>query len=317
MSGPPPLPGEVVADALSGERTPLAQEWALYWRASLIWSFLLGATLALGVRQNQWAAAGVVLFVALSMYPFFLLARWAFRRNVFLLIFYSIVIGLAPMVALLVAHIFLALGRLIAAQKQFWFKLMAALLIYGIAVAYVMVVPRLVSGAATAEEQAVDTNVYEEESSVVPVEDSEAEAVPEPVQETPVVPAPVESSPLPAPVVPAPVIAPTPPEVAPVPAPVPEPAAVPAPVAPPPARKPKPELSNAERERLEKDIAVARTMLRTTGVIKRGGEYMALVNDQVLGKGDMIPVEFKGKTYTFVIAEIDAKNVSFEPVIDQ
>lgn len=58
-------------------------------------------------------------------------------------------------------------------------------------------------------------------------------------------------------------------------------------------------------------------MLRTTGVIKRGGEYMALVNDQVLGKGDMIPVEFKGKTYTFVIAEIDAKNVSFEPVIDQ
>jgi len=86
---------------------------------------------------------------------------------------------------------------------------------------------------------------------------------------------------------------------------------------PPPPRKPKVELSEKERLKLEAEIAEARTMLRTTGVIKKGGEYRALVNDQVLGKGDMIPVNLKGKTYTFIIAEIDAKNVSFEPVIEQ
>ena len=311
MSGPPPLPGEAVADALSGQRSALAEEWALYWRGSLIWSFLLGATLALGVPQNQWAAAGIVLFMAFGLYPLFLLIRWAFKHNMFMAVVCGVLFGMSPVLALLVAHIFLALSKLITAQKQFWFKLLAALLIYGLAVGYVMVVPRLASDAATVGEQAVDTNEYSDESSVAPEEEPAPVAAPAPVQETPV--APVEALPLPAPVVSAPVIEPMPP----VAAPLPEPVAAPAPVAAQPARKPKPELSAADRNKLENDIAAARMMLRTTGVIKRGGEYMALVNDQVLGKGDMIPVVVKGKTYTFVIAEIDAKNVSFEPVIDQ
>ncbi|HPG00981.1 MAG TPA: hypothetical protein PLE77_13040 [Kiritimatiellia bacterium] len=338
MSGPPPLPVAFAADENSGQTGLLAREWAVYWRGSLIWSFLLGATLALGVPKDQWAAAGIVLFTAFFMYPFFLLTRWVFRRGAGLFILYNVLIGATPLFTLAVGYIFLGLARLVAADKQFWHKLVAALVVYAISVTYVMVVPQL-AAESTAVEESVDTNEYVEEGAALPVTTVETGAMPDavseplPTESEPVAPvastpspalAPFETEVLPSAAEPTPVVSPAAkpppakvatPEVAT--APAPSPAAVPVPVAPQPVKKPKRELSSSERERMEKDIATARTMLRTTGVIKRGGEYRALVNDQVLGKGDMIPVEVKGKTYTFVIAEIDAKNVSFEPVIDQ
>ena len=317
MSGPPPLPGEQTQREPDSRRTGLAQEWALYWRGSLIWSFLLGASLVFGVPENRWAAAGLMLFMAFVMYPFFLLARWAFGRNVFLAVAYGLLLGMSPILAMVVCYIFIGLAKLVDARKQFGVKFGVALLIYGLAVSYATFVPATGSGEADSAAEG-DTNTVlvgdaGPTSTVLPAsfETPVTEPAPEAVsaENSMPVPAPASGPGSPAPAV---VV-----EQAPAPAP-------PAPVVlerepepPPPPRKPKVELSEKERLKLEAEITEARTMLRTTGVIKRGGEYRALVNDQVLGKGDMIPVNLKGKTYTFIIAEIDAKNVSFEPVIEQ
>jgi len=313
VSGPPPLPGEQTQREPGSQGTGLAQEWALYWRGSLIWSFLLGASLVFGVPENRWAAAGLMLFMAFVMYPFFLLARWAFGRSVFLAVAYGLLLGMSPVFAMVVCYIFIGLAKLVDARKRFGVKFGVALLIYGLAVSYASFVPKE-DGGAVDEVPPSETNAASGDSLSsgstaplasfeTPIQEPEAGSPPMPEPETvepaPAAPAPVPVEPAPAAPAPVPVV----PEKAPEP--------------PPRPIRPKVELSEKERVKFEAEIAEARTMLRTTGVIKRGGEYRALVNDQVLGKGDMIPVNLKGKTYTFVIAEIDAKNVSFEPVIEQ
>lgn len=68
-------------------------------------------------------------------------------------------------------------------------------------------------------------------------------------------------------------------------------------------------------EEEKKQWAEARGLLKTTGIMRSGEDYVALVNDQLLRKNDVVTVSVKGKAFRFRIRAITTDNVDFEPLL--
>lgn len=82
-------------------------------------------------------------------------------------------------------------------------------------------------------------------------------------------------------------------------------------VKPPPEPKPTPA---QEPEPLTPDWEIARSMLKVSGTMKVGPQNAAIVNDNILRKGETISVEYRQKVYHFRVSAIEGNRVDFEPV---
>lgn len=59
----------------------------------------------------------------------------------------------------------------------------------------------------------------------------------------------------------------------------------------------------------------ARGLLKTTGILKSGDAYVALVNDSLLHVNETITVSIKGKAFKFLVTTITVDQVDFEPIL--
>ncbi|MBN2563988.1 MAG: hypothetical protein JXQ75_23985 [Phycisphaerae bacterium] len=91
-------------------------------------------------------------------------------------------------------------------------------------------------------------------------------------------------------------------------------AARPAPAAPPPAAvRPEPPRPGAST-RSSEDWAGARQQVQVTGVLQGKSGRMALIGDNVYHAGDTVSVTYKGRTYTFTVAEIQQHDAVLVPM---
>lgn len=60
----------------------------------------------------------------------------------------------------------------------------------------------------------------------------------------------------------------------------------------------------------------ARAMLKNSGVMKSGNQYVAIINDKLVRKGDVVAVTYKGRVYEFLVKSIDTRNIEYEPILD-
>lgn len=77
---------------------------------------------------------------------------------------------------------------------------------------------------------------------------------------------------------------------------------------PPPA--PPPLTPEEEKQWLE-----AKALLKTTGIMRSGDAYVAIVNGQLVRVGDTVAVNIKNKPFKFTIAEITVDEVKFDRVL--
>lgn len=66
------------------------------------------------------------------------------------------------------------------------------------------------------------------------------------------------------------------------------------------------ELSTAERARV-------RAGLRIGGILRRGSNYVALVNGELVHKGDRLTASYEGAIFAFQVTDISEKNLLMEP----
>ena len=57
----------------------------------------------------------------------------------------------------------------------------------------------------------------------------------------------------------------------------------------------------------------ALAQVKTTGVMKQRGKYVAFVNGQIVRLGDIVPIQLGGRVFQFVVKEITARDCHFEP----
>jgi hypothetical protein len=62
------------------------------------------------------------------------------------------------------------------------------------------------------------------------------------------------------------------------------------------------------------DWVGARLLLKTTGTMRSGGQYVAIVNGNMVRKGDIVSVTLSGRVYQFVVTSIDTRNVEYKPL---
>lgn len=72
----------------------------------------------------------------------------------------------------------------------------------------------------------------------------------------------------------------------------------------------------AAKVHTEEEWALARNMLKTEGILKKGNAYAALVNGRLVREGDIVSVYSKGDKYRFVVTSILPKEVLFEPTTE-
>lgn len=67
---------------------------------------------------------------------------------------------------------------------------------------------------------------------------------------------------------------------------------------------------------VSKEWDQARALLQVKGVMQTGSQIFATVNQQVLGVNDAIAVELNGRSYRFIVHQINLreKTVRFDPV---
>lgn len=68
-------------------------------------------------------------------------------------------------------------------------------------------------------------------------------------------------------------------------------------------------------EEEQKQWTEARTLLKTTGIMRSGDAYVALVNDQLVRVDDVVTVSIKNKPFKFRVSQITVDEVKFEPVL--
>ncbi len=62
------------------------------------------------------------------------------------------------------------------------------------------------------------------------------------------------------------------------------------------------------------DWVGAKLLLKTSGTMRSGGQYVAIVNGNMVRKGDVVAVTLGGRQYQFTVTAIDTRNVEYEPL---
>ncbi len=63
----------------------------------------------------------------------------------------------------------------------------------------------------------------------------------------------------------------------------------------------------------EEQQAFFRSKLRVSGFMRSGSGYLARINDQLVGSGDSVTVDYEGQSFAFQVRTISKDSVQLEP----